>query len=288
MDELISWPEDLRRQAQSQSLIVFVGAGVSMSSTNNADERPPNWEELLRELSTKFAAHQPTSNSISVNELIDSGRFLEAADALVHRADLAGDMNEFDREISRLCDGPSHDRFQPSSLHDAILDLQPSIIVTTNFDRILERAGGEGYTAIEYYEPEIDNHVRQQDPTILKLHGTCGTSSRIVFSERQYAKLPTTGRLAIDVLRSLLLTRMALFIGYSANDPDLKEVLRNIFSGRECRPGHVLAAEEPVDESRRALFSECYGITIKEFPRGQFGLLEESIKDLSRPSCMRP
>lgn len=275
----IAWPGDLLKQVARRNVVLFVGAGISMGSENAAHQRPFGWKALLQELGKEICT-QGQMRTV-VNPMINRNEYLLAAEFIKYTATKTGNLNHYRDTISLACDGPEGDRFAPSELHNALMDLDPAIIVTTNFDRILERTAGDGYHAMSFNEPGIDNVVRQSNNLILKLHGSVNHGSPIVFTQSEYTLLRRDGALALDVLQSLLLTKMALFVGYSFNDPDLKLILETIYGVPGRGPGHVLVMNGRIPDFQQELFTGVYGLNVVSYPVGDHGLLLEGIRELA-------
>ncbi|MCJ0893760.1 SIR2 family protein [Rhodococcus sp. ARC_M5] len=275
----MAWPKDLVQQVGSSNVVLFVGAGASMSSENGQGARPLDWQKLLQSLAAEICSTDELASA--VNPLIGEGKYLEAAEHISYIAKRDGNGNHYRDTIANLCDGPPGDQFQPSGLHAALIDLAPPVIVTTNFDHILERAVVGGYDPIQFYEPGIDNAIRQGKNIILKLHGSVKQGSKIVLTESEYVSMRRDGVLALDVLQSLLLTRMALFVGYSVNDPDLRLILSSLFGVHGRSPGHVIVTDGEIPAYKRYLFTEVYGLNAVSYPRGEHEKLAEGIQDLA-------
>ena len=60
--------------------------------------------------------------------------------------------------------------------HDSLH--QRHVIVTTNYDKILDRHFKGGFRILSYESAEVASIVRQEHPVILKLHGSADHSSR--------------------------------------------------------------------------------------------------------------
>lgn len=275
----IAWPGDLLKQVARRNVVLFVGAGISMASENSAGERPLGWKDLLQKLGNEICSLAEMKSK--VNPMIKRGDYLLAAEFIKYTAIKTGNSNHYRDTISLFCDGPEGDKFAPSELHNKLMDLDPSVIVTTNFDKILERTAGDGYTAMAFNEPEIDNVVRQANNLILKLHGTVTRGTPLVFTQSEYTLLRRDGALALEVLQSLLLTKMALFVGYSFNDPDLKLILETIFGVPGRGPGHVLVMNGKIPDFQQELFTGVYGLNVLSYPVGEHGMLLEGIEQLA-------
>lgn len=275
----INWTKDLIKQISKRNVVLFVGAGVSMGSKNMAGAGPVGWVDLLNQLATEICTEPQMREEVTPR--LATGEYLLAGEFIKYSASKTGNLNHYRETIVTLCDGPEADKFLPSDLHNALIDLDPPVIVTTNFDAILERAAGEGYMAVSYNEPGIDNVVRQGKNIILKLHGSVKNNSPMVLTQSEYTRLRKDGELALEVLQSLLLTKMALFVGYSFNDPDLRLILETLYGVPGRGPGHVLVLNGQIPDFQQELFTSVYGLNVLTYPKGEHGVLLDGLRELA-------
>src|SRR5579872_4201826 len=125
-----------------------MGAGVSMGSKGeDGSTHPPSWEKFLKDaLKLIPDATDRKSAQVSINKY----QYLDAAEIILECSN-AADFTNFLREIL------VQPRFAPSELHRIILELDPKIIITTNYDEIYDHyctsghAEG-GYNICRYYD----------------------------------------------------------------------------------------------------------------------------------------
>lgn len=276
------WSEVLVDRIAHQDFVLFVGAGLSSNSKNSNGDMPPRWKGLLEALRDKFAT---SSQSLlkEVNRAMRSGDLLLAAELLENYCETKGRLDDFRAEIARLTDGgqESHLVFQKNSLHDLISDLFPRIIVTTNYDKILERHFQAGYKTLTYDQDDIASHVRQGKYLLIKLHGSVDDPTKMILTRMDFTRLRKSGRNTLDTLEALLLTRTALFIGYSLDDPDLRLLLENQFGAKGSRPGHFLLASTKTSDAQRHLLKNAYGVNVVEYSGDHREGVERSLTDLA-------
>ncbi|WP_425440288.1 SIR2 family NAD-dependent protein deacylase [Pseudosporangium ferrugineum] len=174
------------------------------------------------------------------------------------------------RLISESVDGKKPDNFQPAPIHDVLLRLDPRIIVTTNYDSILERASSNGYRVKTYASTDVGHEVRTGAPLLLKIHGSVDAELDLVLTRSDYSRLRRTGRAALDVLEALLLTRTTLFVGFSLSDPDIQLLLENNM-GREVDSGaHYMLTSSSVPNHRRRALVRSYGVELIQHQDGDY------------------
>ncbi|MFA4986567.1 MAG: SIR2 family protein, partial [Candidatus Brocadiia bacterium] len=119
---------------------------------------------------------------------------------------------------------------QPGAAHKAFCQIYFSIVCTTNVDFLLEKQ----YSAIpSQCRPIIDEDglsINDEGSAVvlLKLHGDLHHPARLVLTEEDYDAFLQRYPLLATFLANLLITRTAVLIGYSLNDPDFRQVWKVI------------------------------------------------------------
>lgn len=263
------WPAHLVKQIVAGNFVLVVGAGVSSASRNDAGESPPNWTTLITRLANELLTAKPKT---VVRDLVAKGRLLEAAELIRARAKAAGKEEDFLHLIAQLTSGGTaeRDKFKPGPLHDSLMTLEPEIIVTTNYDKLLERATNNGYNVHAYTSTSLGRDVRSGNPSIVKVHGSIDDGSKIILTRSDYARLRREGAEVLEVLQALFLTRTALFLGYSMGDPDIQLLLENVLGARGQVAAHYLLSSKALPEFQRDVFEYCYGTTLVPFADGDY------------------
>ena len=147
----------------------------------------------------------------------------------------------------------------PSDLQKAIVKLNQRILITTNFDGLLEQAyievnkNNSHITHSPRVIHEIDSKVfrslRDNYSYIIKLHGDIQDIDSIVFDISSYHDKAYANTYYKDFLNSLLLTHTFLFIGFSMSDPAIS-MLIEMFAHRfpESRPHYILSSSKFSDK----------------------------------------
>lgn len=211
--------------SRNNDLVVFVGAGVSVNSG------VPDWGQLIDE----FKQTLPDS----VQEEHD---FLKVAQ-LYKEAVPPGDYLNSIQTI--LKDGKTH----PNPIHDLILRLAPSHIITTNYDSLMEQAAENARIYFSIIRSDKDVPFARSSRYLIKMHGDF-TSKRIVLTESDYYNYAVNYPLIDTLVKSVFASKTILCIGFSFNDLNLKIILNRIQSmlGNNAKPIYLLANynENPV------------------------------------------
>lgn len=154
---------------------------------------------------------------------------------------------------------PPDGALRSSAIHNALVYLDNcKIFYTTNYDDFLERAlrlsGRETVTVSSEYELSQALHEKTQ---VVKFHGDFNRPEAMVLTESDYDRRMMFED-ALDLkMRSDVLGRVILFIGYSFNDANVAYLFRRLndvfgrlpqsFAGRRA----YIAYSNPSDFERR-------------------------------------
>jgi hypothetical protein len=263
----MTWPSVLADALARRDCVLFLGAGFTKNATSTGGESPVTWTELLAhlldEISPRRANGRRSAIATSIAGQIRNGDLLWAAQALESEFAEAGRLIDFKSIIAQTVDGPQSARFQPGKPHEALLSLDARTLITTNYDKVLERLFGDGYTYLTYKSDNIAESVRTGRPVVLKLHGTTDDPHGLVLTRLDFANLRQTGGQALTVVEALTLTRTVLFLGYGLDDPDLHLILENQMRASGSAPGHYLLAHaRSVTDARRGVMANAFGVEV--------------------------
>jgi hypothetical protein len=274
---VVLWPPSLVERIAANQWVLFIGSGVSASCTNKAGESPPTWEGLL----TRLCALIGDADDRKVGEeMIKSRDFLAAADHVRHSLIQESNLAGYQKTIRIAVEGPAADKFEPSSLFDALLNLDPRVVFTTNYDKLFETASKNGFRAHPVTSPDLTDDLRLGEPVFVKLHGSTDAVNHIILTRLDYARVARTGRDVFDALKALSLTSTILFVGYSLDDPDIQLVLQAVGRPGMSPEAHFMLAAEPKSGSRIPVFKESYGVSVLAYPADDHGQVEVALREL--------
>lgn len=283
---LTRWPEHLVERVTSRNFVLVLGAGTSRSCTNASGRTPPSWADLLLSLADSFTK---TKARAAAKDLVERMNYLEAAELIRVCARTEGKEQDFLGKIAEMADGGRESQYRPVELHDALMRLEPDIIVTTNYDRVIERATNNGYNLHRFDSTTLASDVRSGNPVLLKIHGSVDSATELVLTRSDYARLRRDGAHALEVLQALFLTKTALFAGYSLNDPDIQLLLENALGARGNTPAHYLLTGGPIPSHVQQMYSYCYGTTTVHYKSGDYAEMKRMIEVLGdEVGALRP
>ncbi|MEI7910338.1 MAG: SIR2 family protein [Verrucomicrobiota bacterium] len=206
---------------------VFIGSGISSASGL------PSWSGLLSELIDELRGQPGVSPQLicDAEQLVaDRNKWLILAQLL--RNELGKSFTDY---IERRFTDLTH---KPNSIHDALIEIPWRAIVTTNYDRLIERSyarhfGADGDIPVFSYQnpAKIASNYRRGVNFVLKAHGDAREGPEfVVLTEADYRNLIHREIGYQTILQALFTTTSFLFIGCSLTDPDLRLLLQFIHS----------------------------------------------------------
>lgn len=273
----MNWPRALITELASRRCIVFLGSGASASClSQNGAKRPPTWSAFLESLISMMNSDVDLS---IIRSYIEKEKYLDAAEIIKTNISPANFSTFIREELVTP-------RYSASPIHESILEIDPKIIITTNYDDIYDsfcRTGTaqEGYNISKYYDDHIISDLRSPVRLIIKAHGCISDVSRIVLTKSEYFNVKQKYSNFYKVLDSLFLTHTILFIGYSLTDPDIQLVLENVNIAAPSSHPHYFVTGDNVNNAIKEANKKAYNIEFIEYTAGNHTQLNEGLADLT-------
>ncbi|RYD85711.1 MAG: SIR2 family protein [Verrucomicrobiaceae bacterium] len=144
---------------------------------------------------------------------------------------------------------------RPGEAHRAFCSISFDIVCTTNFDFLLEKQ----YDALHRYaypvvgEDQLSVNGPKAGTLLLKLHGDLHHPNRLVVTEDDYDAFLARFPLLATYLSNQLITKTAVLVGYSLDDPDFRQVWNVLAArlGSSRRPAYsIMVGASPSDIAR--------------------------------------
>jgi hypothetical protein len=230
MSGKISLPPRLIDQIKNGKAILFLGAGASYGcrSRDGAKEALMG-NQLALALSNEFLGGERATEPLA-----------RVADYSVASSSLL-DVQKFVKDI--------YEPICPLDFHKVIARFKWKAIVTTNYDRVIEKAYEQTSDRLQHPLPVIrDGDMRSLEDMpdgvpIIKIHGCVSrysdTDVPMVLANEQYAKyLRGRGRLAIN-FREMAKDYPVIFCGYEMSDAHISQILFSLEDGFQDRPQYA-------------------------------------------------
>lgn len=274
---MITWPDSLIGEIASRRCIFVLGAGTS-AGAHSADgkKRPPDWISLLSILLGKVPHADDRKQA---QEMINKEKFLDAAQIIRDHIN----ESDFNNTIINEFQTPN---YKETRVHGLILDLDPKIIITTNYDQIFElystRFGSHsGYNPWRYHDSDgVMNDIRSPRRVILKVHGCVTNPAKVVLTRADYFNARRSASEYFGLLDALFLTQTLLFVGSSLSDPDIQLLLENAnISARSVHPHYAVVPKGRHDSIKKAI-KATYNVELLEYDTGHHEEVEEALTAL--------
>ena len=190
---------NLREAKDNKRLVVFVGAGASIASGY------PSWCEVVEKIAKNLPYDTKGLDLLRIPQYYYNER----------------GRNEYEKFMRKIF---RHQEILPiHEIHKEIIKLGTSIIVTTNYDNLIERAFEEYGVFLNVIAEDKDIPYKNIGHTLIKMHGDF-EHHNFVLKEDDYLHYGQNFKIIETFLKSLIATNTLLFIGYSFNDPDTKQI----------------------------------------------------------------
>jgi hypothetical protein len=242
----------------------FIGAGFSKNADIPKGKKMLDWNELGKAIANNIQDYKYTSA-------------IDAISAYSH---------EYSRTnlVEKLTELLLTNSIKVGTAHKAFCELQFDIVCTTNFDFLLE----QGYSLISKYcrpildEDQLSIANLSDSITLLKIHGDLHHPNKLIITEEDYDSFLTKNPMLATFLANLLITRTPLFIGYSLDDTDFRQIWQVIKDrlGKLRRQAYVLKIDVSPHEKARYERRGVKVINIKGNPNDYPKILEEIFIEL--------
>ncbi len=221
--EIAGLPPELVEVVNQRRVLLFAGAGISVTAGM------PTAKELLSLVQKKA----------SLSDITDFPKAMATAEAKIGRHELVSTV------IAALKKGG----LQPSKVHSAIASIGFDVIVTTNFDILLEEAfRTAGRPCFPVVHPEELAYVGTTDILLIKIHGSVDRPDSLLLTSTDYLDFEARKALLIQTLTHYFVTRSIIFVGYSLTDESLLRVIQDIGSklGTHKRPAYFVSPSKDI------------------------------------------
>lgn len=277
MIDLQNIPEDLIQSIKERKCALFVGAGLSVNAGY------PSWNGLIERLISigqkrKIFSEEKGTQLI---KLLKGG-----VDPLLLAQELSDEFGResFLDELSGIFDPDGH---EPTVVHSKLPTLPFSLVITTNYDQLIENAyakymGKIPRTYTHKDAADFSDALWRDDFFILKAHGDVNRKSSIVLTKKDYREIIYSAPGYKAVMSAIFTTKSILFLGVSLNDPEtdmLLSYLHDAFHGSGQYHYSLVPASEGIETIanrwRKDYKVECMTYAASEGHPEVFNFLEE-------------
>ena len=274
-------PPELIENFKKNQASMLVGAGLSMSAGF------PNWLCLLEIMIDKYS-NLPHANAEKIedykNLIKDNSKFLLLAEDLKESLNFKFYTEVLEETFGR---GDVH----ATKNHDAIIKLNPSFIITLNYDRLIENA----FNRIIGYFPNVYTYKQSREAAnafwknkffIFKAHGDAfSDSSNLILTQKDYRKVLFRESGYRSLLQTMFTSKSILLLGLSMSDPELNLMLDFLHESYHTGgPIHYMLTDKK-DTNRTMIqrYLDDFNIQTITFDNddGKFGEITDFLEELN-------
>lgn len=217
----------IRDAIDTKKLVVFAGAGVSI------DAGVPSWNTLINEMKSDINIPSNEQDYLRIAQMFFNER----------------QQKEYIDKIRTVL---KHTKVKHNAIHEEIFNLNPEHILTTNYDDLFEQVINS--KSLPFSVISKDNHFPYALNTkhLVKMHGDL-SDTEIVLKEDDYIDYSLKHPLIEGFIKSVFVSKIVLFIGYSFSDINLKMIIqtvRNIL-GKDFQNAYLLNLDKNFHPTQR-------------------------------------
>lgn len=211
MNAIIPILADKLRQG---NVVAFLGAGASRTYVDDRSGKTypglPSASEIVQSLSKK----KPY-----INENMSFPQVMFMVKQVENR-------NEVERILEDHIDAPT---LNPLPVHQLLADMSFSAFITTNYDRLLEKAlEKQRKKFISIIEENDVSRWRNSQLPVIKIHGCVSRPKTMIAAEDEYRPLSSSKPVMAALLTALLANKTVLFLGFSLADDDFRTLYQEL------------------------------------------------------------
>ena len=218
---------NIRKAMKNNQLALFIGAGVSINSGM------PSWQNAVETIGKRLGIEQ-----VANTDFLKIPQYYYNANGKQAYNSLMQEIFKYRVELPI------------SSIHKKLLKFNAQTIITTNYDKLIERASEEKGEIRHIICQDSDIPYIKNNKQLIKMHGDFDHDN-FVLKEDDYLNYSSNFKLIENYVRSIIGSKVILFVGYSFNDPDLKQIfswVKNIL-GKDMRKAYLINAENEYNEN---------------------------------------
>lgn len=218
----------LAEELAREKLVIFVGAGVSKNSGL------PSWQELVKVFAKKLGINK---SYFSPEETLQIPQIYYDKFSKIQYYEVLQDL--------------FNETYETNSIHKTLKEMNISHIITTNYDELIEKELNDS-KEYDVIGKEEELAYSKSTKMIIKMHGDLKYRN-IVLKKEDYDDYEKNFPLISTYVKSLFTTNTIMFIGYSLNDVNVKNIMEWISNilNEDFRKVYLVTFEENNNDLNR-------------------------------------
>ena len=217
----------IKNAMNTNKLVIFAGAGISV------DSEVPNWYELISYIKNDLDLPENEQDFLKIAQIYFNDR----------------QEKEY---LEKIRVNLKHKQLRYNEIHEELFELNPEHILTTNFEDLLEQVVSKKSLPFSIIREDKDLPYSNNTKLLVKIHGDLELGN-IVFKEDDYLDYSHNHPLLDSFIKAIFSTKIVLFVGYSFNDYNLKQIIqyvRNVL-GKNFQNAYLLSIDKYIHQSHR-------------------------------------
>jgi len=230
----------IKNAINTKKLVVFAGAGISI------DAGVPSWGSLIDEIKKELDLPESETDYLKIPQIYYNER----------------QEKEY---IEKIRDVLGHKKLKHNEIHEEIFELNPEHVLTTNFEDLLEQVINKKSLPFSVVKEDKDLPYSHNTKLLIKVHGDLDSTS-FVLKEDDYLNYSHNHPLIEAFIKSVFASKVVLFIGYSYNDYNLKQIVQNVRNilGSNFQNAYLLSTDNQTHESHKQ-YLKNKGINVVDY-----------------------
>lgn len=237
--------EIIKQAIADNKLVIFAGAGISI------DAGVPLWKDVINSLKKDIVIPEYETDYLRIVQMYFNER----------------GQKEYTESIRKIL---NHKKIRHNDIHEAIFELNPSCILTTNFDNLLEQVIQSKAYPFSTITKDTTFPYAKNTKLLVKVHGDLDDGN-LVLKEDDYLEYSYNHPLIESFIKNAFATKVVLFVGYSFSDFDLKLILQNVrkILGQDFQNAYLIDTSEQYHPAQRKYLREK-GVVVINYNDGQY------------------
>ncbi|HFK5587012.1 TPA: SIR2 family protein [Elizabethkingia anophelis] len=217
----------IKNAIKTNKLVIFAGAGISI------DANVPSWNNLIDEIKNELDLPSDEKDYLKIAQIYFNDR----------------QEKEY---VEKIRNSLGYKKFRYNEIHEELFELNPEHILTTNFEDLLEQVIVKNSLPYSIIKEDKDLPYSNNTKLLVKIHGDLEVGN-LVLKEDDYLGYSHNHPLLDSFIKAIFATKIVLFIGYSFNDYNLKQIVqyvRNIL-GNNFQNAYLLSVDKDIHQAHR-------------------------------------
>jgi len=230
----------IKKAIATKKLVVFAGAGISI------DAGVPSWGQLINEIKKDLDLPDYENDYLKIPQIYFNER----------------QEKEYVEKIRSVLE---HKKLKHNEIHEEIFELNPEHILTTNFEDLLEQVINKKSLPFSIVKKDNDLPYSSNTKLLVKIHGDLDDTD-FVLKEDDYLNYSKNHPLIEAFINSVFASKVVLFIGYSFNDYNLKQIVQNVRNilGNNFQNAYLISIDKEIHTSHK-LYLKNKGINVLNY-----------------------